>query len=259
VTDANWDWTRAVQTLTTEGRAAVLVTLVRCDGSTPRAVGAKMLVDASGRFAGSIGGGALEERAIAEAQVCLQQRTSKLVHVALGPELGQCCGGAVDVFCETLGSGPDLYVFGAGHVAQSVAQVLAGTPFNVHLVDERSEWLNAPAVPPSVVRHDVAWDELIAKTEWSPVTSYAVVMTHSHELDEQIVRGLFAVRLRFLGLIGSATKWQRIKKRLAARGALPADIDRVRCPVGLDIGGKAPREVAISIASEILAIHYNKR
>ncbi len=200
-----------------------------------------------------------EERAIVEAQACLAARTSKLLHVALGPELGQCCGGTVDVFCETLNSGPDLYIFGAGHVAQSLAQVLTGTPFNVHLVDERSEWLNAPGVPASASKHDTPCDELIATTDWSPLTSYAVVMTHSHELDEEVVRALLAVKLRFIGLIGSATKWQRIKKRLVARGTSQADIDRVRCPVGIDIGGKAPREVAISIASEILAIHYGKR
>jgi len=257
VSDGSWDWASAVQTAMAAGRPVALVTVVRCEGSTPRAVGAKMLVDVNGLFAGSIGGGALEERAIAEAKACLASGQSKLVHVALGPELGQCCGGAVDVFCETVGGGPELYIFGAGHVARHVVAVLEGTPFRLHLVDERDDWLNAQEVSARVARH-VSWEDVASMTAWSDQTSYVAVMTHSHQLDEDIVRALIDKPVRYLGLIGSATKWARIKKRLLARGADVAAAERVRCPIGVDIGGKSPREVAISVAAELVALANRK-
>lgn len=252
-----WRWADAVRDVVESGRPAVLVTLIRCDGSTPRNVGAKMLVDASGRVGGSIGGGTLEERAINDARECLVDGQAKVVHVKLGPDLGQCCGGVVDVFCEPLNVGPDLYVFGGGHVAQALVQVLEGTPFRMHVVDERDAWLEA--LPNRVVRHSEGWDEVLRATKWQRTSSYAIVMTHSHELDEEIVRAFAMHDVCFIGLIGSATKWHRISKRLAARGIEDAKIQRVRCPVGLDIGGKSPREVAISIAAELLAVHHGRR
>lgn len=252
-----WNWADAVRDALASGKPAVLVTLVRCDGSTPRTVGAKMLVDATGRIGGSIGGGTLEERAVNDARECLAEGSAKLVHVKLGPDLGQCCGGAVDVFCEPLNIGPELYVFGAGHVAQALVAVLAATPFRVHVVDERPEWLEA--MPGDVAKHGDGWDEVVRTTKWQRTHSYAVVMTHSHDVDEEIIRAFAPHDVRFVGLIGSDTKWQRIRKRLAARGVEQSRVDRVRCPVGLDIGGKTPREVAISIAAELLAVHHGKQ
>ncbi len=257
MSDGSWDWAGAVQAAMSAGRPIALVTLVRCEGSTPRAVGAKMLVDANGLMAGSIGGGALEERAIAEAKTCLAGGQSKLMHLALGPELGQCCGGAVDVFCEIVSGGPELYLFGAGHVAREVVAVLEGTPFRLHLIDEREDWLRSDVVSARVARHE-SWEDVTRSTAWSAQTSYVAVMTHSHQLDEDVVRALLDKPLRYLGLIGSATKWTRIKKRLHARGAEPAAIERVRCPIGLDIGGKSPREVAISLAAELIAMANGK-
>ena len=251
-----WSWADAVRDVYASGKSAVLVTLVRCDGSTPRAVGAKMLVDASGRIGGSIGGGTLEERAVNEARECLAEGRARLIDVKLGPDLGQCCGGAVEVFCEPLNVGPELYVFGAGHVAQALVSVLQATPFRVHVVDEREEWL--ASLPADCVRHPEGWDHVIASTRWLRAQSYVIVMTHSHDLDEEIVRAFAPIDVRFIGLIGSATKWQRIRKRLTARGLPDAQIARIRCPVGLNIGGKTPREVAISIAAELLAVHHNR-
>jgi xanthine dehydrogenase accessory factor len=254
--DTMWNWAEAVRDTIAEGRAAVLVTLVRCDGSTPRNIGAKMLVDASGRIGGSIGGGTLEERAVNEARECLAEGRAKLMHLKLGPDLGQCCGGVVDVFCEPLNIGPELWLFGAGHVAQALVSVLEATPFRVHVVDERSEWLEQ--MPAGVTKHGEGWDEVVRTVKWQRLLSYAVIMTHSHEVDEEIVRAMAPHDVRFIGLIGSETKWQRIRKRLSARSVDQQRIDRVRCPVGLDIGGKTPREVAISIAAELLSIHHGK-
>src|SRR5436305_12585023 len=82
--------------------AAALVTLARAEGSSPREVGARMVVAPDGGFTGTIGGGALEWGALAEAQALLTRQGPMITRLdrALGPDLGQCCGGRVQLTIE---------------------------------------------------------------------------------------------------------------------------------------------------------------
>jgi len=95
-----------VERFLTEHGAAVLVTLAQVDGSSPREPGARMMVRPDGRFYGTIGGGALEWLALAEAQSMLAGpgASFRRLNKALGPELGQCCGGRVVVTLERFGA-----------------------------------------------------------------------------------------------------------------------------------------------------------
>src|SRR5712692_3552817 len=90
-----------VERFLTEHGAAVLVTLAQAQGSSPREAGARMMVRPDGRFSGTIGGGALEWLALAEAQSMMASSAKtaafRRLNKALGPELGQCCGGRVVV------------------------------------------------------------------------------------------------------------------------------------------------------------------
>jgi xanthine dehydrogenase accessory factor len=96
-----------VERFLTEHGAAVLVTLAKVQGSSPREPGARMMVRPDGRFSGTIGGGALEWLALAEAQSMMSGAGAvyRRLDKALGPELGQCCGGRVLVTLERLGAG----------------------------------------------------------------------------------------------------------------------------------------------------------
>ena len=80
----------------------------------------------------------------------------------------------------------------------------------------------------------------------------------SHDVDEAIVGDVVTRPARYLGLIGSETKWRRFRDRLEARGVAREALDRVKCPIGLDIGGKSPPEVAVSIAAELLSVHHGR-
>ncbi|HZU83779.1 MAG TPA: XdhC family protein, partial [Polyangiaceae bacterium] len=91
---------------------------------------------------------------------------------------------------------------------------------------------------------------------WSAARTYAVVMTHRHDLDEAIIGQIVQQPARYVGLIGSETKWRRLRERLAARGTPAQALDRVRCPIGVPVGGKLPQEIAVSIAAELLATHH---
>ena len=253
----SWDWLARLEELRAAATPAALVTVVRASGSSPAAPGAKMVVLGDGTFSGTIGGGHLEQLAIADARACLGAGEAKMFRYPLGATAGQCCGGLVEVFVEPLHMGPELYLFGAGHVAQALCRVLAGTPFVVHAVDEREEWTGA--LPSGVVRHAVPWDAFVADVPWSDARTYVAIMTHRHDVDEAIVADIVKRPARYLGLIGSQTKWRRFRDRLEGRGLAVAQLDRVRCPIGLDVGGKSPQEIAVSIAAELLGVHHGKR
>jgi xanthine dehydrogenase accessory factor len=250
-----WAWLRKLEELEQRGTPAALVTVVRCAGSTPSAPGAKMVV-LDTTFFGTVGGGHLEELVLRDARACLASGECKMFRYPLGAAAGQCCGGVVEAFVDVLASGPELYLFGAGHVAQALCRVLVGTPFVVHAVDEREEWLSA--LPTEVRRHPIPWDVFTREATWSSERSYVAIMTHRHDLDEDIVAEVALRPAKYLGLIGSTTKWRRFRDRLEARGVAAQALDRVKCPIGADIGGKSPSEVAISIAAELVGVHHGR-
>lgn len=251
-----WDWIGKLDELKRQNQLAVLVTVIKTTGSTPRKQGAKMIVLPDGSFHGSVGGGVPEYYALKEAMDCLQQAHSRLADVPLQKQ-GEfpACGGTMEMYMEVLNSNPTLYLFGAGHIAQNLCQVLEGTPFAVHLVDEREEWINAPGIPAATIRHNCHWSDFVEQANWCAKRSYVAIMTYDGTLDQQVLEEVLPHPTRFLGMVGSKGKWSRIEKNLAGRGF---DLSRVCCPVGHAIGGNAPREIAISIASQILAVHYGQ-
>lgn len=241
---------------------AIQVTVVATAGSTPREPGAAMRVDAR-RVEGTIGGGALEWRAIQEARAMLAAgATSRELDLPLGPELGQCCGGRVRLRLERTdrphqpalpADALDLVLFGAGHVGQALVQVLAVHPCRIRWIDPRAELLpedppaNVTPIPSALPVHEVAR---------GPERAAWLVMTHSHDLDldlcEAILRRGDAC---FVGLIGSATKRARFETRLVNRGIAPEALRALACPIGLPgIAGKHPGTIAIATAAQLLAL-----
>lgn len=251
-----WNWLSRAQELSDLGEVFALVTVTAIKGSTPRDPGAKLLVFPDGRFEGTIGGGQLEKLVLEDAQKHLAEAVSATGSYPLCFRTGQCCGGAVETFVEVMGLGPQLYIFGGGHVGQSLAQTMAGTPFAVHVIDPRREWTEHPALPRGVHRHLLAPKAFIERAAWDRHRTYVAIMTHDHQLDLDVVRDVSERPARFIGLIGSDTKWLRFQQRLRAYGVSPDQIARVHCPIGVGLFGKAPREVAISAAAQLLQLHH---
>lgn len=250
------DWVSALGELRAQGHPVAVVTVVRVEGSTPRDTGAKMLVTSEGLAWGSIGGGKLEALAIEDARTCLRKGEPAYQRYPLCVKAGQCCGGNTEAFIEVVGAGPLLYLFGAGHVGRALCHVLRGTPFAVHLVDPRPDWLHSPDLPPGLTLHGGAWEAFVEQAEWSDRV-YAVVMTHSHDVDLALIRSLALRETAYLGLIGSKTKWARFQSLLKTDGLAQGRLDRIRCPIGLDLGpGKAPQEVAIAVAAQVLKLFH---
>lgn len=251
-----WNWISKLEELRAKGLPAALVTVTQVAGSTPRETGAKLIALPNGDFYGTIGGGHLEELALQDARKCIDAGKAQVIKYPLGAKTGQCCGGTVELLFEPICSGPRLYLFGAGHVGQAVCRTLEGTPFQVHVIDERPEWIRE--LPASAIRHEGEWDDFAPGAIWDART-YVAVMTHRHDLDQEIIEFVARMPARYLGLIGSDSKWERFKQRMTQKGFSESELSRVKCPIGIDLGGgKSPQEVAVSLAAELLKIHYGE-
>ncbi len=242
--------------LSAEGIPFVLVTLVDVVGSAPQDVGTKMLVDAGGLRCGTVGGGRVEQQAIAAAQELLADRTAltcRLVEWNLKRDVGMTCGGTVKLLFEAYHVRPwRVVIFGAGHVAQAVVRCLLLLDCRVVCIDPRPEWL--ARLPES---SQVERVELAEPRHWVAnlrPDDFLLCMTMGHRSDLPVLEAIFRRGLPpgYLGVIGSKAKRSVLVRELEAAGIAPAAIDMLRCPIGLPLGGNQPGEIAISVVAEIL-------
>ncbi len=262
-----------------DGPPAVLITVQRVQGSAPREEGAWMAVFAD-RVVNTLGGGHLEFSAIQLARQWLDRAADSAAttdaskatgftrRFSLGPSLGQCCGGAVELSFQRL-QGPleeelrarlhpratPVGLFGAGHVGQALVRVLSTLPFQVHWVDSRDEIF--PSDVPRHVRCEHS-DPVQAAVADLPPRSQVLVMSFNHAEDLDIVQACLQRQrqrddLPFIGLIGSRTKWATFNRRLRERGFSAQECAQVTCPIGLPgIPGKQPEVIAVAVAAQLL-------
>jgi xanthine dehydrogenase accessory factor len=242
---------------------AVLVSVVDTKGSVPREKDAWMLVTPDG-FHGTIGGGTLEWKAMAQAQKLLQHGEGRQqTEYVLGPDLGQCCGGRVRLAFQVLDAQSHIpnisefkrsvMLFGAGHVGRALVLSLAPLPFDIQWIDPRPN-----AFPTHVPANTtlVQPDDCVAALQDGPDGALVFVMTHSHTLDLAIVdAALRQANIAHVGLIGSATKRARFEKRLREAGVENNRISELICPIGISgIVSKHPAAIAAGVAAQILQL-----
>jgi len=254
--------TRSALQALDQGETIALATVVQVRGSAPRHAGARMLIWPDGRIAGTVGGATLEERVIQHAQVALNERRSRLEKYLFStdgsPESVGLCGGEVLVHIEVLEAAPTLLIVGAGHVALALAQAAPLAGMRVVIVDDRSEFLTPERFPLAAQRLHVHYDRETEQLDPMPMpfTPSTCVVVATWGWDEpaldQILRAEPAPG--YVGLIASKTKWRVIRQKLIARGIAAERVDRVRAPIGLDLGAETPGEIALSIAAEMLAV-----
>ena len=257
-------------------------------GSIPREAGTAMLVWADA-LDGTIGGGALENEAVAEARRLLRAGGGPLRRtVPLGPALGQCCGGSVQLVWERLEAAPPLArpllpargapparppgppppvpprrlgesepappppprVWGAGHVGRAVVAVLAPFPDRAITWVDLSADLFPEAVPPGVTTLPAADPPVLVP--FAPHDADHLVLTRSHAVDLALCDRLLRHGFASLGLIGSATKRARFQARLREMGHAPAQISRIACPIGDPSLGKHPQAIAVGAAAALV-------
>jgi xanthine dehydrogenase accessory factor len=251
----------------------VLVLVLNTQGSTPREAGAWMMVTPQAVH-GTIGGGQLEWQLIQQARAVLQTDSHQPPTVsrhALGPSLGQCCGGVMYVQLECIAT-PDqaqalrqrwqparwpLTLFGGGHVGRALVHALQPLPFAVHWVDSRDGVFPTPLPAWVHTEHSDPVQRAVADM---PAYSLVLIMSFSHAEDLDVVQACLERQreredVKWMGLIGSRTKWATFRHRLEARGFTPAELDAVTCPIGLPgITGKEPEVIAASVVAQLLQV-----
>jgi len=266
------DWLDALQDLRSRRIPAVVVTLATVRGHAPRNGGAKMVVSPAA-VSGTVGGGNLEETAIEQARRMLDEGSAEpeLLTLTLSDkavtEYGvQCCGGEVTMLLEPIRVVPTIAVFGIGHVGLELARILARHELDLRLIDSRTEMLEAPrlgepgrsgifadAVARVRIVHAPVPESALADL---PEGAHVLVMTHDHVEDLAVTdMALRTPGLGSIGLIGSASKWARFRKRLGELGQTDADLARVTTPIGIpEVAGKQPAAIAVSVAARMLQL-----
>ncbi|RTL30886.1 MAG: xanthine dehydrogenase accessory protein XdhC [Burkholderiales bacterium] len=271
------------------GQRAMVITVSQSQGSTPRDAGTRMLVKADGlagsilgTLFGTIGGGHLEWQAIDLARQALAECATGVPAAwtqtfALGPALGQCCGGVVTLHFAPLDeqaiaqwpvSGRmHIELHGAGHVGQAIIRILKDLDFSVRWIDTRDsgdECCGLPdeatlqGLPPHIVWLPSDCPE--AEVADAPPGAIHLVLTHRHDLDLRIIEAVLKRNdSLFAGLIGSRTKKARFLHRLEAKGLSTAQLAHMTCPIGLPgLQGKEPAVIAVAVAAQLLMIQQSQ-
>ena len=250
------EWIDALSLLKHKHQPFILVTVIEEKGSTPRNSGAKMIVTQEATY-DTIGGGNLEFQAIKIAKKMLLDNALNIhtKRFSLGANLAQCCGGVTSLIFEPINNlKANIYMFGAGHIAKSLAPILAKLPCNVQWIDSREN--EFPDSRYSNIKINISEDP-IEHIIQAKSNSYFIVMTHDHALDLKLSYEILKKNnFQYFGLIGSKTKCAKFNHRLRNMGIASDIIKKMNCPMGIhEIKGKLPIEIAISIAGEIISIY----
>jgi xanthine dehydrogenase accessory factor len=162
------------------------------------------------------------------------------------------CGGTAEVLLDPTGAGERLVIFGAGHVGLALARLASGVGFAPEIVDDRAPACAAAgeARVGSVWRCDAEYATGVPELD---ATCWVAVVTRCHRTDRLALRRALAAPVRYLGLIGSRRKKEVIYRQLREEdGVDAAALERVRCPIGLPLGGDTPEEIAVSIVAQLL-------
>lgn len=249
---------------------AARVEVTQALGSTPREQGAWMLVSPGAIF-GTIGGGQLEFLGIERARALLEDRQQQaharvVLDIPLGPEIGQCCGGRVELSVAEVDASvreqllrdlhtedarlPQVYLFGGGHVGQALAAALSLLPIRVVVVETRAEALEG--LPDGTERQLTAVPEALIRD--APAGSAFVVLTHDHALDFLLIsEALQRHDAAYVGMIGSLTKRATFKSWYLKNGGAEEELARLISPIGgKAVRDKRPAVIAALAAAEIV-------
>jgi xanthine dehydrogenase accessory factor len=237
-----------------------LATVIRTSGSTPREVGAKMIILHDGTTYGTLGGGKLELLATQDAIEAIQIGESKTKEYSLIEEnkggIGVPCGGKAMVFIDVIHRHEHLMILGGGHIGLALYKMALELGFSVTVVDTRAEFVTTERFPKAELLLNCNVDNPQVMDAIDKNT-YIVVVTHEHTQDKLAVKRFIATDCKYLGMIGSKRKVKEIKTELKNVGISNELLDKVYAPIGLGIKAETPEEIAVSILAEIINVRHS--
>ena len=253
----NIDVLRAASHGLEAGRKAAMATITNVSGSAPGIVGAMMVVFEDGAQVGTIGGGKIEHAVLSRIMDSFKTNEGFDFEYDLssGGELGMTCGGTVKGFVNMLLPNRRLIIFGAGHVSQQIASLASLLPFDITIVDEREDLKKFFSAPHTFLAHTPS--EAIKLLDFGD-NPFIVLVNRGHTVDYETLRLIIDKPAAYIGMMGSRAKVADTMAKLAGEGVPKELIERVYMPIGLDICGGTPVQIAFSIVSEILAVYNGK-
>jgi xanthine dehydrogenase accessory factor len=256
------DFYEEILKLRSEGKSGALATIVSTKGSTPREIGAKMLILEDGKFRGSVGGGCMEAEVWQEAMKVMAEGRPKTLHLDLtgreAEEGGMICGGIMDIYIEPITPPPKVFVFGGGHISLFVSKISNLVGFEVVVVDDRPQFANRERFPEAqeVIAEEFPFVFSKLKVNRS---SYLVIVTRGHAYDQEVLEWALGQEVKYIGMIGSRKKIQTVYNALKEKGVRADQLTRVHAPIGLDIGALTPEEIAVSIVAQMIQVRRQKK
>ncbi|MBL7995906.1 XdhC family protein [bacterium] len=238
-----------------------VATVVSANGSTPRKEGAKMLIFPGGSFLHSVGGGIFESIVIQDALGVLRDGKTIIKKYSFNQEgkyaTGAICGGQVEVMIEMVTNTPALLIVGGGHVGKALAKAASLLDFYITIVDDREEYAigNEPESRINWIHTPPDFSAIPKINE----NTFVCLVSKGCPTDEAALRQVINSPARYIGMIGSKKKVQTVYKNMQADGFDPSLFKRIHAPIGIDIGGDSPEEIAISILAEIISTKNQKR
>ena len=245
-----------IQNSLKRGEQIVVATVVKTAGAAPCGAGTKMLIRGDGSTSGSFAGPHTDGKVVEAALQVMRDNQARLTHIHLDADQGEAvgsCGATLEVFFEILRPEPRLIIAGAGYVAQALARLAANLDFRIVVVDDRRD-LADPAAFGEIVSLTFGDIPETLRALEPDESSFVVIVTRGHHLDEEALRAALESRAAYVGMIGSPSKVKHIFKALLQSGFERETLERVHAPIGLDIGAETPDEIALSIAAEIIML-----
>jgi xanthine dehydrogenase accessory factor len=251
----NEDFLNAINLLHQKKTPYVVVTLIKVIGSAPQEIGAKMIVGKEGLLFGTVGGGKVEQRAINESKIKLENKKADLMICSwnLQTDIGMTCGGVVDLLFEGqfFESTWKVAIFGAGHVGQEIVKLLHRFNCQLMVIDSREEWLDLIPKKDNILtlKKDKPEDSVLELAE----DTFIISVTMGHSFDLPILeKALKAKNFPYVGVIGSESKAIVLKKELIQLGVTSEQVAQLICPIGEQMGTNQPLEIAFSVVCQLI-------
>lgn len=239
-----------------ENRLYAVATVVKTEGNTPRKAGAKMLVFADGSIQGSVGGGIVEKQAAADCLAAMKTGETMLkTYSPISQEVadkGMVCGNNMTIFIEPAQRMPYLYLCGCGHVAQAVLPLAKALGYYVVAIDARDVSAFADSLKLADELHILESFDQIGQLDFVPGSAF-IACSFSHKTDGDILNVILGKEPSYVGMLGGKPKIRALFTKLKENGYPEETLMQIHAPIGLDIGGEKPAEIAVSIMAEVLA------
>lgn len=252
---------KAVSDAVEKGIEVAVVTVLEVKGSSPGKEGSMMAVFSDGSIIGTVGGGALEYEIIQESLKAINKNSSceKSFELTETGNLHMKCGGFIRVYIKIFAKREKLLIMGGGHLGAELYTL--GKFLNKYVVifDDREEFINKERFPKA--------DELIfgkmeetVKNYSIDENSYIIIVTRGHENDKQCLKAILDKKIspKYIGMVGSKGKVISTYKELLSEDYSKEELKEIYSPIGLDISNSEPKEIALGIMAEIIAVKNKK-